>query len=473
MTAATALDLADIQGNVLRGFRATHARHLALAVGAGGGGPAFLAALVSGRPDQNPQVSTAETWDHKPDHCCNVGLTADGLTALGVPTAQLAAFPAAFRAGSAARSTVPPDAGDWDAIGLGDVGTSAPEHWVLGAPAGPAVHLVVSLSTDERNATALDARTDQLRALADRHGIDEVACLDATALPHGAVHFGYRDGIAQPWVAGTPGRRPVDMQPDVPTGDVLIGRDHRNIYGGSSLGAIPAALGENGTYSAFRLLRQDVAAFEAFLDRAAARYRFDRELVAAKLVGRWRNGVPLTLSPDKAEPAHPVGPARINAYDYAATEEHPTFYDDPDGLRCPVGAHTRRCNPRGAVVMGLPHNHRVIRRAMPYGPAYDPAQPDDGIERGLVGHFICGDLENQFEFVQKVWINQDIAAPGLRGSRDPILGAQEACGGKLTIRTADSRDPVVLDDLPRLVDTRGSLYLLLPGIGALRTLAAR
>jgi deferrochelatase/peroxidase EfeB len=254
----------------------------------------------------------------------------------------------------------------------------------------------------------------------------------------------------------------------VPTGDFLLGKDYRNHYQGNFLGGIPPILGDNGTYSAFRILRQDAQAFEDFLTVTAQRWRLDRELVAAKLMGRWRNGTPLVIAPGAPSD---ISDAKINAYDYASTPQHPAFFDDADGFRCPIGAHTRRLNPRGALVMGQPHSRRIVRRGMPYGPAFDPAQPDT-TERGLVGHFICGDLESQFEFIYRVWVNQDLATSGLRGTRDPILGVQADSGGRFVIRSTDNRDPIVLDDLPRLVHTRGSLYCLLPGIGAIQYLAS-
>jgi deferrochelatase/peroxidase EfeB len=461
------LELTDIQANVLRGFRANHARHFALSLPTPAAGAGLLASITSGTDATCPQVSTAEVWDTKPDYCLNVGFTSAGLTACGVPTATLAAFPRAFQQGSAARSAMPTSVpGD---VGLGDIGTSAPDSWILGGIRSGPVHVLVSLATG--NTTALETRSSQLRAQLAANAVVEVSHYDATALPAGTVHFGYRDGISQPWIDGTPGPRPQDLQPTVPTGDFLLGKGYRNHYKGNFLGAIPEILGNNGTYSAFRILRQDVGAFEEFLSLTAERWRLDRELVAAKLLGRWRNGVPLILSPDTSEPNPEITEARINEYDYAPGAGHPAQFDDDIGLRCPIGAHMRRLNPRGALVMGQPHSRRIVRRGIPYGPAFDPEHPDNDSERGLMGHFICGDLESQFEFIYRVWVNQDLATSGLRGSRDPILGAQPDSGGRFVMRTSDTRDPVILDDLPRLVQTRGSLYCFLPGIGALRYLA--
>ena len=41
-----ALDLADIQGNLLRGYRSANARHFALGIGNAQGGAAFVGDLV-------------------------------------------------------------------------------------------------------------------------------------------------------------------------------------------------------------------------------------------------------------------------------------------------------------------------------------------------------------------------------------------------------------------------------------------
>ena len=78
----------------------------------------------------------------------------------------------------------------------------------------------------------------------------------------------------------------------------------------------------------------------------------------------------------------------------------------------------------------------------------------------------------QFEFLQKVWVNQDLPTYGLRGSREPILGEQPEHGGRYVIRTDDNRDPIILDNLPSFTATKGSVYVLTPGIGGLRFLAS-
>lgn len=461
----THLDLADIQGNILRGYAFPHARHFALAIDAGRGRE-FIDSLLPGASGGELEVTTAEEWDEKPGECLNLGVTHAGLEKLGVPKKVLAAFPKAFQQGPAARASGDPDFKR--SVGLGDVGDSAPKHWVLGGTKTPPVHLMVSLYTREDEHR--DKMSELLRASFAKHRLTEISCHDADALPEGRVHFGYRDGIAQPRVGV--GNELPDMQPEVQSGDILLGAGHTNVYRGNYLGDIPAALGDNATYGAFRLLSQDVFAFEEMLEAWGRLAQMDKEVVAAKLMGRWRNGVPLTLSPDTPEPAPPIPADRINEFDYGPEPGHSTFYDDSRGLRCPVGAHIRRLNPRGARVMGMPHSRRITRRAMPYGPELEPGQPRDGIDRGLVGYFVCGDLEMQFEFIQRVWVNQDLSTNGLRGTREPFIGAQPDGGGRFTVRTADARDPIVLSGMPNLVTTRGGVYCLLPGIGGLRHLAS-
>jgi deferrochelatase/peroxidase EfeB len=466
-----ALDLTDIQGNLLRGYHSANARHFALGIADARAAKAFIAGLVSGDEQRSPQITNAEEWDakHKPHYTLNLGVTFAGLQALGVAPEALGAFPVAFQQGAAARASTDPDYPD--GVGLGDVGESAPSNWIVGGTLTPTVHLMLSLYTDEHRVQRLDELTARLRELFASAYLTELHAQDANALPEGKVHFGYRDGIAQPQIEGAPGRDRHDMQPQAQVGDFLLGRDYVNTYGGNYLGSIPAALGDNATYAAFRILRQDVHGFEEFLRHRAERWDMDPELVAAKLMGRWRNGVPLTLSPDTYQPDPPIARGAINAFDYAPGPGHTTYYDDVEGQRCPIGAHIRRLNPRGSLVMGKPHSRRLVRRGMPYGPPLGPDRADDGVERGLVGLFVCGDLDLQYEFILRVWANEDIATHGLRGTRDPLIGAQPAMGGQFVVRTDDSRDPIVMTALPRLVQTRGSVYVLVPGIGGLRHLA--
>lgn len=145
----SSLNLADIQGNVLRGYRAANARHLAVNLPPGSAGRALLRDLLSSEP---PCLSTAEEWEgrQRPDHLLNVGVTWPGLRALSVPDQVLGAFPDAFRQGAATRASAP-DSDGIRGVGPGDVGESVPDTWVVGGPSTPEVHLVLSLFTDEQH----------------------------------------------------------------------------------------------------------------------------------------------------------------------------------------------------------------------------------------------------------------------------------------------------------------------------------
>jgi deferrochelatase/peroxidase EfeB len=465
-----ALNLSDIQGNIVRGYGYRHARHFALAINDAKLARAFIAALVCGDEALSPQISTEETWrpKHRPPYRLNLGFTWAGLGELEVPKETLNAFPEAFQQGPATRAEKP-DSDFPESVGLGDQEESAPQHWILGGTKNPGVHMLLSLYTDDHEKGPLEGLTTRLRKLFTDANLTEILAYDADALPERRVHFDYRDGIAQPHIEGAPGRECPDMQPEAKTGDFLLGCDYENLYGGNYLGEIPPELGDNASYAAFRILEQDVPAFEKLLTDWAKLYKLEggAEFVAAKLMGRWRNGVPLTLSPEHPDP--PVKEEKLNEFDYAPAPGHNTYYDDLHGTRCPIGAHIRRLNPRSAVVAGQPHGRRLIRRGMPYGPPYEGN--DDGAKRGLVGIFVCGDLEMQYEFILRVWANMDLAAHGLQGTRDPIIGAQPN-GGSFILRTEGGRDPIVMTGLPRLVETRGSVYLFMPGINGLKHLGA-
>ena len=126
----------------------------------------------------------------------------------------------------------------------------------------------------------------------------------------------------------------------------------------------PDILARNGTYVGFRKYQSRVGAFNRFL-RANGSTDEERELIAAKLVGRWRSGAPLTLAPDKDDPALGADQRRNNDFDYAK---------DPHGRQIPFGSHIRRMNPRDTQLTRLTdvNIHRLIRRGTTFGLPYDP-----------------------------------------------------------------------------------------------------
>ena len=88
--AAPTLELADIQGGVLRGYGYPFATYLTIRTTGDDAARAWLAALAA-------DVTTAEPWTPASrEVAVNVAITATGLEALGVP---LDGFPDEFRAG--------------------------------------------------------------------------------------------------------------------------------------------------------------------------------------------------------------------------------------------------------------------------------------------------------------------------------------------------------------------------------------
>ena len=166
----------------------------------------------------------------------------------------------------------------------------------------------------------------------------------------------------------------------------------------------PFELRVNGTYLVFRKLYQDVAAFRRYLATAAKSLygsddQYHQDLTAAKMMGRWRSGCPLDLSPVNDDLAIAADPERRNNFTYA---------DDEQGLRCPLGAHLRRVNPRATHLKRetAVRRRRLIRRGVEYGPHLkDGVLVDDGVDRGIINMFIQADIERQFEFVQKEWMH--------------------------------------------------------------------
>ena len=261
-----------------------------------------------------------------------------------------------------------------------------------------------------------------------------------------------------------------DVLPQVPAGEFLLG--YPSQYADFSYPVPePAALGQNGSFVAFRILAQDCHGFEQFLTQAARQTGLDRELIAAKLCGRWRNGVPLSLSPHASGDEIPLD--KRNVFDYVPSSSVSDAFDDTRGYRCPLGSHIRRMNPRSAVVAGGSGlKHRIIRRGLPYGPPYDPEHPNDGIERGLLGLFVGVSLKDQFEFLMSDWANKGSFAPGLRDTRDPIIGDNSGSGAAFLIPVEGQKRPIELSGLSRFVTCRGAAYCFLPSATAIRYIAS-
>jgi Dyp-type peroxidase family len=387
-----------------------------------------------------------------------LALSATGLAALGVPADVIEMLAPEATDGMASRGRVLAD--------------PDPESWQLG---GPADRLDALVMVYARDAETRDAELARHR--------DALVAAGATVRPAelswplGELeHFGFADGLSQPHVPGFHDR-PRPGEDPIPVGEVVLG--YPNAYG--KLPMTPwwgdLDLGRNGSYLVFRKLGQDVAGLWGWLagharelagnDPAAADYL--TELLAAKLVGRWRSGAPLTLAPEADDRAL-ASPERRNAFDFLEL--------DRDGLRCPISSHIRRANPRDArggsaadsrAVVG---RHRIVRRGRSYGsplPRADAlAGRDDGVARGL--YFLClqSSIARGFEFIQQTWL----ANPGFLGMHrepDPLLGGS-AGHCHFTIPADPCR--LRLTAIPTVVTALGGGYFFLPSLTALSRIAA-
>jgi Dyp-type peroxidase family len=184
-------------------------------------------------------------------------------------------------------------------------------------------------------------------------------------------------------------------------------------------------------------------------------------MLAAKIVGRWRDGTPLDISPDRPDPAVVADKARNNAFDYGS---------DPAGLHCPIGAHVRRMNPRRSLPFDgkLVNRHRIMRRGITYGDLLPEGAGDDGKDRGVIFMCLQASLARGFEFVQSQWANGGNAFR-LAEDQDVILGPHDTAGpAKMTV---PGHPPFFLGPLSRVVTTRAGEYYFTPGINGLRHLA--
>jgi len=470
----TELNLSDIQGFILRGYRIDVARFFILKISDPVPAKRFIKGVVSG-DNSFPQITTAEDWGPvKPEYCLNIGFTFEGLKRLQLPEQYLISFPNSFQLGATSPIT---------AQTVGDIGESAPANWIEGLSDAAQAHIVLALYTHQDRDR--EAWSKILRSLFEQCGITELSYQDSTPLPNDKIHFGYTDGIAQPHIVGSPGKAEIpDCQPTAPTGEFLMGYPSQNPN--QTYQVSPPDLSLNSSFAAFRILKQDVAAFDAFLEKSSAQSGIDKEMLAAKVCGRWRNGTPLMLSPETQHPNPPVPPKLINSYDYVANNSTPDCAEAPDdtfGYICPIGAHMRRNNPRSDLVIGSPdegHLHRILRRAIPYGPEYDPANPDE-IERGLVGMFINVDLANQFEFLTSQWSNTSSFVRSVHGpggvnpvnnisGQDIFLGINDETNSSFTLSTPQGNQKI--KGFGRFVITRGGAYCYLPSITAMKYLAS-
>ena len=434
---APGLKLGDVQGIVYTGYKKLP--YAGFLFARFGKDPVATRAWLQAMP----VASAAHEVVSKHSPKLQVALAASGMRALGVPASVLDGLPNELKLGMAKRWRI-----------LGDT----PEQWSLGKDQLDVVVMIYAPSEGELHQLLVDHR-ELLEVAGASVEPDEISYRYTDK-----EHFGFTDGLSQPFVPGLHGSpRPHERQ--IALGELLLG--YPNAYDKLPVGPRYADfdLGANGTYLVFRKLKQNVTTFWSYLEAEAMALGMDSEHLAAKLLGRWRDGRPLVLAPTAD---HQLPHRDLNDFNFLDA--------DPDGLRCPIAAHIRRANPRDArdgkpeISLGVVDHHRILRRGRSYGAPIDLADAkagrDDGAQRGLYFIGLGTSIARGFEFIQQSWLNNP-SFHGLSGEQDPVTGPG---GCPFTIPA----DPVRkrLRKLPQIVETLGGGYFFLPSLAAIRRICA-
>jgi len=457
------IDVSDIQGFALKGYNFPFARYLLLELSKPAAARAWLSSLLT-------VVTTGERWDvaNKPMSTVNIAFTHPGLIRLDLPLASLLSFPLEFQQGMRTRGDI-----------LGDLGKNGPDNW---DPVWREDEVHVWLAVNARSTAALEERCNSLLLMMEETGgarlleAQDAASLVVDGKASAKEHFGYTDGFGNPDFKGAerecvPGQGKLDThgnwQP-LATGEFLLG--YADEAGELPVAPIPHLLGRNGSFLVYRKLHQNVATFRDYLNAKAELYAGGKEKLAAKFVGRWRDGTPLELSPDRTDAALVADDSRNTDFTYA---------DDAAGARCPIGAHIRRANPRDSAGFngGLTNRRRIMRRGLPYGDYVPEGMPvRDTDDRGIVFMVMNASIFRQFEFVQQQWIEYgNDARQG--NDKDLLLGNHEGKGrfviqGSTAQGTAAADNPpFICGGLPNFVELRGGAYFFMPSLTALAMMA--
>jgi deferrochelatase/peroxidase EfeB len=439
----------------------------------------------------------------------SLSLSHAGFRTLGLDEDALASFPLAFQTGMTGPGR--------DRI-LGDREHNAKASWVWGGTGEPDLAIIVFGPGPGASRPAL---ADRIAEIVSRHGATPLLDIPLDPAASDAPEpFGFADGISQPVIRDTyKGLRNPDPLHVVEPGEFILGYpDNRgNLPPEPLMAAIhdkeallplapdellprmplegPAAnsaareraFAQNGSYLVIRQLAQDVEGFHAYCSREATSharrfgppYTVTPEFIGAKLIGRWPNGSSLVRNP--YDPAQTKGAALQRTISRPATgapipaapasspvkPDNDFLYgtEDPQALRCPFGAHTRRANPRDSLNPGskdqidISNRHRILRVGRRYS---------EGGEKGLMFMCLNGDLERQFEFIQQTWLGSP-SFHGLSCEQDPVVGSGDVSCNGFTIPSHDG--PVRLSPLHQFVTVRGGGYFFLPSQSLIRYLS--
>jgi Dyp-type peroxidase family len=452
------LDLDEIQGNVLPGFKKDHQHFVFFSIDDAAAARAWLSKLYTRLSSAAIVLDAHRVWKRmkeqrgkEPDAAhfllLNVALSASGLARL-TSKAEVDSFEdVAFKLGlSEERSKL-----IGDPVSAKEAGHAA--GWLVGGPKHP-VDGVLILASDDL--TWLEEEQKKLAAELSAHGI-KIEHEDrgdvSTAPTPGHEQFGFKDNISRPAVRGRWPTEPYDfviartlpggaafdsLRADFAApgsrliwpGHIIFGYGRQTdldprIYDAADQPKGPA-WAKNGSFVVYRRLRQHTDAFWKIVDEAAKRLAKsypktapDKDRLAACLIGRWKSGTPLARSSDKDIGITGDG---LNYFSYASKQEPALPGDtapeaaDPDGLLCPLGAHIRKVNPRDqATDLGMSERtppRSILRRGITYATSNS--------DKGLLFVAYQSSIVHQFEFLMQKWANKE-NTPRNDGGLDPIL----------------------------------------------------
>jgi len=508
-------NLDDIQGNVLRGYGPHFAQYRFYHIENEESGKSWLGGILQkrqpGDPLKNLKITTSKFWSNgeKPPFTVNIAFSHLGLQKLSLHTPVLDSFPQEFKDGMRKRAVT--NLGD-EPKGPTEKEKNIPKNWddiFLQKDETKTIHALVIIT-----AKTEDQKNKGVECLEiieqNRSGVNLLGKLEGKrrlAPNERKEHFGFTDGISQPFLEGSEdvygGNGSFDGQGtpdkkegvwrDLKPGEFVLG--YEDEFGEVAQSPTHYDLRKNGTYLVLRKLQQKVKSFDDFCIKAAQELwpsafnknpEHYKNLVRAKFMGRWPSGCPITLSPDADNENLAKDRENNNRFLFNkkfvhkkpnGTEE---TIEDRDGARCPLGAHIRRTNPRDHLLLASkdmfdPENnydyhlnrHRIIRRGLTYGEEYTGASNDDD-DRGLIFVALNASISRQFEFIQQHWVNQGEHVGQDKTNRDPITGKKDDGKAKMTVQGADN--PFIYD-LAKFVVEKGGEYFFYPGLGALKKLA--
>jgi len=479
------LDLDEIQGDVLVGLQKNFENFIFFKIV---DVPAFKAAMrdhVAGQITTTRQASERERLNQQHRRHgeqwlgLNVSFTKDGLTKL--LSTERAKLDASFEKGADHEATC---------LALND---PPPSTWLSTFRSDTIDGVFFVTGREEARVTEHSNRV--LNELAPTIGVvyREIGKVRPDA-KRGHEHFGFRDGVSQPGIRGLTQRSNPTLEPNqglpgqdlIWPGEFVFGYPGQNPNDPVAPGPPPAAPEvpwvRNGSLMVFRRLAQKVPEFNTFIRQQAEALGMDSELLAARMVGRWRSGAPLLLAPLQNDIALGHDPTQNNNFKYTS---------DAFQRACPYAAHIRKTNPRddpNENKAGV-QTHRIIRRGIPFGPEVGPDETTATsryVSRGLM--FVCyqTSIQQQFEFIQSAYANEvrfvhSKTRPSGRGGVlvtpgfDPIIGqAPEGVSRSMDEPVSNYPAGNTLAstlDLPNpWVVLTAAAYFFVPSITALRTL---